>query len=228
VSGEPWESWQPYYAIGDFDRAVEYLDRALRTLPSIGEKTNASLETLAKILLTQNRFDDCGELLDRIGSSIQSPKDAVLYAHRCAELTRTHLMARRGRTDDALAHSGIVLNLATCAGDALLSLMGLLTRAELLQQVGRTSEALAILDAAIPDLSGQSPDLYAHAERILAVALAGEGLLEAGGAHYQRARRSTPRCIACPANWSWIGAGRRQRRSGLRRNRGTNGQACRP
>ncbi len=43
-------------AIGDFDRAVDYFERALAALPSEGENANANLDSLAKIRLTQDRL----------------------------------------------------------------------------------------------------------------------------------------------------------------------------
>ncbi len=178
-----------YYATGEFERAVEFLERAGRTLPATGDKMNAGLDSLAQILLAQNRADECAAFLDRIDMSIRSPKDRILYGNRAAALTRADLLARVGRTSDALVQVEFVLDLGRRAGDTYLSLVALLTQAELLQQTGRASEAVAILNSAIPDLAGQSPALYAHGERILAGALVAEGRPGAASAHYQRARR---------------------------------------
>jgi len=221
-----------YYATGEFERAVEFLERAGRTLPATGDEMNASLDSLAQILLAQNRADECAAYLDRIDMSIRSPKDRILYGNRAAELTRAHLLARVGRTSDALVQLEFVLDLARHAGDAYLSLVALLTQAELLQQTGRASEAVAILNAAIPDLAGQSPALYAHSERILAGALVAEGRPVAASAHYQRAHRiyaalrSVPEELELERCWSEATARRAALESAGTANAGSETHPC--
>ena len=109
--------------------------------------------------------------------------------HRFTELTRAHVFARLGRTGDALVQVEFVLSLARQASDNYLALLASLTHAEILQQMGRASEAVAILDAAIPHLAEQSPELYAQSERVLACGLVADGDANAAQAHYERARR---------------------------------------
>ena len=108
-----------FYATGDFERAVEFFERALAALPSTGEKTNASLDTLARVRLSQGRFGDCAVLLDRIETSVRSEQDRTLYAHRHAELTRAQLLADRGELEAAMAKAESALALATLAADTL-------------------------------------------------------------------------------------------------------------
>ena len=178
-----------FYAVGEFDRAIQFFERALAALPSVGAKTNASLDTLARVRLSQGRLDECAALLDRIDSSLRTERDRSLYAHRHAELTRAQLLADQGHLEDAMVRSESALALATIVGDALLSRRVDLTRADLLQRLGRVPMAMAIIQSILPRLVGESPELYAQCEQILACASARDGHLSAGRSHYRRARR---------------------------------------
>jgi DNA-binding NtrC family response regulator len=178
-----------FYAIGDFEKAVQFFERALAALPSTGEKTNASLDTLARVRLSQGRFDDCAILLDRIDASVRSDRDRTLYAHRHAELTRAELLADQGDLEAAMGKTESALALADLAADTLLTQRIYLTRASLLVRLGQIPAALAIVRTVLRELIGQSPELYAHSEQIFACAAVMEGNYSAGDAHYRRALR---------------------------------------
>jgi tetratricopeptide (TPR) repeat protein len=178
-----------FYAVGEFDRAVQFFERALAALPSVGAKTNASLDTLARVRLSQGRLDDCVALLDRIDSSLRTEQDRSLYAHRYAELTRVQLLADQGHLEQAMVRTQSALALATLSDDALLSQRVQLTRADLLQRLGRVPMAMSIVRSVLPALVGESPELYAQCEQILACASAIEGSVAAGRSHYRRAVR---------------------------------------
>src|SRR5207247_6451002 len=125
--------------------------RALSFLPSSGERRSGSLDTLARIHLTQGRLTECAEILDSIEHSITTDADRSLNAHRYALLTRTQLLARQGSLGDALAKVETLLAVASGVGDRLLSSTAGLTKAELLQMAGSTDEAMAVLgDCAAP------------------------------------------------------------------------------
>jgi DNA-binding NtrC family response regulator/tetratricopeptide (TPR) repeat protein len=176
------------YGTGDFESALEHIERAGTALPA-GEKMHAALEVVAKVLLSQSRLDECSEVLARINASIRCPEDRVLYSYRHIELTRAHLIARLSSPNQALAQIDVVLNLAAQAGDAFLSLLAMLTQAELLQRIGRMPEAVTILGTALGGMPGQSPELYAQSERVLACGLIADGDASAAEAHYARAHR---------------------------------------
>ena len=106
---------------------------------------------------------------------VRAPGDRRLYVYRHAQLTVRSLLSRQKRWHDALASADALIQLATDAGDQLLRQMALLTKAELLQDVGNTREAMETLDIVVDTLAQQPPQLYAQYERILACALAGEG-----------------------------------------------------
>ena len=176
-------------AVGNFDKAIEYFERALVALPSRGAMNSARLDSMARVHLLEGRLDECGELLDRVDASIRSDEDRALYGHRYAELTRAHLLASQGRVQDAIVKINSVSTLATCTGDALLLLKAELTKAALLQRLGRVSECIAVLQTIGPDLVGESPEMYAQAEQILACALVSGGHRRAGLVHRNRAFR---------------------------------------
>jgi DNA-binding NtrC family response regulator/tetratricopeptide (TPR) repeat protein len=178
-----------FYATGDFDRAVEFFERALAALPSTGEKTNASLDTLARVRLSQGQFDDCAALLDQIEASVRTEQDRSLYAHRHAELTRAQLLADRGELEAAMAKAESALALATLAGDTLLTQRIHLVRASILCGLDRIPAAMTILRSMSRSLIGQPPELYAQYEQIFACAEMMNGSPSTGEAHYKRALR---------------------------------------
>ena len=55
-----------YYSLGDYERAIDYFGRSTKTLTSDGETNNWSLESIARVRLSQGRFDECRQLLDEI------------------------------------------------------------------------------------------------------------------------------------------------------------------
>ena len=54
------------YAAGRFDEAIDYFERAMEALPSVGDNCNAALESIARVRLSQDQIGHAGELLDRI------------------------------------------------------------------------------------------------------------------------------------------------------------------
>ena len=138
----------------------------------------------------------------------ESPGDRRLYVYRHAQLTVTHLLSRQKRWHDALASADSLIQLATDAGDHLLRQLALLTKTELLQDVGNTREAMETLDIVVDTLAQQPPQLYAQYERILACALAGEGDRHTAAQHFERARRvyegirSAPGLVELSRRWN--------------------------
>jgi DNA-binding NtrC family response regulator/tetratricopeptide (TPR) repeat protein len=184
---------------GDFERAVEYFERALDVLPSNGDYNNAILEALARVRMAQQRFDECEQLLGRISATIRTEKDKSFYAHRHAELTSALLLSCRGRTDEAIRRVESVLALSTRTGDELLSKQALLTKAELLQQQGLASECLNTLEVAMRVAHYETPDNYAHYQKIVAAELLRVGDVHSAGLHFERARRISQMATNSPA-----------------------------
>lgn len=177
-----------FYQLGDFDRAAKYFENALAVPPAKGPNTTAVLESLARIHLIQGRSDSCVAVLDRIESLVQVEQDRLPYEQRHSALTRIDLLCWQGRVEEALLRTDALLDIAARAGDGLLQKQTQLTKAELLLRVGRTPSSMAMIAEIVPGLVGESPELYAHSEQILACALASTGG-SSGQAHRDRAFR---------------------------------------
>ena len=183
-----------FLATGDLERAAGYFQRALSVFPSDGENNNATLDSLARVRLAQDRFEDCEVLLERIDASIRCESDRALYAHRYAELTRTHLLAHQKRSDLALAHTDVVLQLSERSGDELLRRTAILLKADLLQEVGRIDESMDAIQTVIPHFSDSSIAMYAHYERLIAAAISRSGDMDGGRYHRDRVTRIHEAC----------------------------------
>jgi DNA-binding NtrC family response regulator len=194
-------------SVGRFGEAIDYHERAMAALPSSGDNCNGALDGIARALLIQGQVSQAAELLERVTESVRGPIDHRFYVYRHAQLTRTQLLAHQMRWSEALVSAEWLVEVASLAGDHLLGQIALLTKAELLQQVGDVPEAMKTLDVVVETLAQQPPDLYGHYERILACALASGGDCDTGRVHLERARRvyqsirSAPGLIQLSRRW---------------------------
>jgi DNA-binding NtrC family response regulator/tetratricopeptide (TPR) repeat protein len=178
-----------FLVAGNLEQSAEYFKRALAVFPSDGENNNANLDGLARVRLAQDKLNECADLLDRIDASIRADTDRALYGHRYAELTRAQLLARQGSRDLALARADFVVRLAESTGDEVLYRAATLLKAEILQQIGRVTESLTLVENIVPHLFSSPPGVYAQYERLLTDALARNGDLSGAGLHRARAMR---------------------------------------
>ena len=178
-----------FYLTGQFEKAINYFERATAALPSAGEDRAGMLDTVARIRLAQGQTEQCSALLAQVDDAIRSPQDQLLFPHRHAALTRAHLLARTGRIQEALEQTDRTIALAEEAKDHFLWQRAQLSKALFLQQADRGSESLVLLDSLVAGLVSQSPDLHAQYEVILACALASAGQLGLASAHRMRAER---------------------------------------
>ena len=177
-----------YYLNGEFAKAAEFFERAMQILP-IGENAYAGMDTLAKIRLLQGQYDECSRLLNTVEESIRTPADRRLYLYRHTLLTRAALFARQKRWKEANEVIERVLNIATQAGDKILTMAGLLAHAESLQQLGDNAACLSILTDVVSRPESLLPlDMYARYEQLLAGGLAAEGRAQNAAQHLFRAR----------------------------------------
>jgi DNA-binding NtrC family response regulator len=180
----------------------------MEALRSTGDNFGAALDGLAQIHLIHGELGEAAAALDRITNPIQFSTGRRLYVYRHSLLTRAQLLARQLRWKDAVNSAETVIQLANEAGDQLLGYIGLLTKAELLQQMGNDRESMDILTGLIDALAQQPPDLYAHYERIVACALAAAGDRQTATFHFDRARRiyegirSAPGLVELSRRWN--------------------------
>jgi tetratricopeptide (TPR) repeat protein len=158
-----------YYRVGEFDKALEYLERADRIFPFTGERSNGWLESLARVHISRGELAEARRCLDRITESVHVKADWLLYANRHSTFTRTQLLAREGLKLAALDSVNNVLSLSASASDELLHTSALLLRLELLGGTDSLHERAHILDEASSCLPKQPPEMCAQYERALAL-----------------------------------------------------------
>jgi transcriptional regulator with PAS, ATPase and Fis domain len=176
-------------AAGEFEQATHHFQKAIAAMPAPGDNYYCGIDGMARARLFQGRLSECAELTAQIAHSEQRRDERTQYGRRYSQLTRTQLLARQGCLTDALASCDSLIEISGQAGDQGLSQTALLTKAELLQQVGSSDESMETLDIVASTLAQQPPDVFAHYERVLACTLAAAGYREAAVSHLQRARR---------------------------------------
>jgi transcriptional regulator with PAS, ATPase and Fis domain len=175
-----------FYLLGEFNDGIKSFSRALTILPSDGDSRRSMIDALARIRLAQGELPQCAQLLDQVAVD---PKDRLIYSHRYSALTRSQLLGRRRNFNDALTQIEQTLVLARESQDHFLLQLANLTKSQLLQEAMRVPAAFELLESFPIDFAGQSPDIYAHYETILACCLASIGLSSDGEAHKDRAER---------------------------------------
>ena len=174
---------------GEFEQATHHFQKAIAAMPAPGDNYYCGIDAMAQARLFQGRLSECAELTAQIEDSGQRHDERTQYGRRYSQLTRTQLLARQGCLADALVSCESLIEIAARAGDHGLGQTALLTKAELLQQVGSFDAAMKTLDIVASSLAQQPPDVFAHYERALACTLAATGSQEAAVSHFQRARR---------------------------------------
>src|SRR5207302_8792457 len=137
-----------------------------------GDSLCGIIDTLARIRLAQGDIAECASLLNGIEDA-GNAGDRLLYGHRYSGLTRAQILGRNRDYVGALLQIDNTLADAEESQDLLLARIGLLTKSQLLQEKGSVQEAVRLLEK-FPGsgLAGQSPDIYAQYEMILACSLA--------------------------------------------------------
>jgi DNA-binding NtrC family response regulator len=178
-----------FYLTGQYEHAAIHFERALAYVQAEGTLNNAAVDTLALVRLAQGQLAESSRLLDRVFASVPTEDDRHVYSHRHSAFTRTLLLAYGHRWEEAVAQAETVIVLADRTGDAPLRNTAHLMKAELLFRVGRGAEAIAVLECALTSAMGDSPELYAQYERVLAVGAAMAYDLDAARVHHRRGVR---------------------------------------
>ena len=144
-------------AAGHFAVGTDYLERASNLLPSCGEYSNAPIDSLARTYYLMGDLQRAKGYLDVIEGSIRTPEDRALYSNRYAMLTRANVQAREGQLAEALDSIHHVLRLAKLVDDQLLSVVGRIAKAEVLNRTSETAEALLVLGEVVPTLPAAPP-----------------------------------------------------------------------
>jgi DNA-binding NtrC family response regulator/tetratricopeptide (TPR) repeat protein len=178
-----------FYFTGQYERAVTHFERALAYVEAKGTLNNAAIDCLALVRLAQGQIVESFKLVDRIFALVPTDDDRHVYPHRHSAFTKTLLLAHECDFEDAIAQAEVVISLADHTGDTPLRNTSRLMKAELLLRVGRTADAIAILESAVTPAMGDSPELYAQYERVLAIAAATARDIDAARVHHRRGVR---------------------------------------
>ena len=178
-----------YFLLGDFEKSVDYLERAERVLFAGGASSNASLESLAQVRIHQGHLHAAARCLKEIEESVTTPSDWQLHPNRYAQLTKAELLLQEGAIDASLRVCEVALNLALRAGDHFLRGSVLLLKSQALLQSNRCQESQSILDEIDRATLRLSPELDATYELALSQALALSGNPSEARLHCERAQR---------------------------------------
>jgi DNA-binding NtrC family response regulator/tetratricopeptide (TPR) repeat protein len=201
------------YLAGRGDEALDRLNEAAVVMPSTSERANARLDTMAKVLLSNENIRLAAECLATVEHNVRRPEDWLLYGNRYSLLTRAELLLQTGSLDRALESVQMALTLAERAEDDLLLGSALLARAEILVRIGRSDEACDAIERAAQRHTCHPPLLLAQYERTMGCALAVDGQLDRAQAHVARARRiyngvrNAPGLVDLAKAWRNVGGG---------------------
>ncbi len=165
-----------YLAMGDLERAESLFVDARSAFATDDENAAGLLDSMARIRLAQNRFEECRELLDAVDSSIRTASDARLYAYRHSAVTRGKLLLQEGRFQDALNQGDLIVETAKQCDDRLLLVLGLLVQADAQVSLGSRYESFLTLRRLGDLLPVAPPDAYIDYQRIVAHACTIAGL----------------------------------------------------
>ena len=187
-----------FYRTGHFAEAIDYFRRALSCLPTHGDRTNGARESLARVYLVQQDFDQAGVHLQAIEDSVRNDADWVLYANRHSKLTQAELHARKGNTEPAMLACEQAIRLAARTGDTILEVTASLLKAEVLVAASFPERAATVLSEVSESFGKLPHDVLVQYERVLAC-----GLLSVGCSsvvtHLERAKRISAGLHSIPA-----------------------------
>jgi transcriptional regulator with PAS, ATPase and Fis domain len=201
------------YDVGRLDEAADYFERALAALPASGENVSGPIDAMACIRLSQGRYADAHELIEKVETSVRQPHDRSLYVFRHATLTRVKYLMRIARWHDAAVVAAGLLKTAQNTGDELLRMATLLAHAEASFHAGWSSDGYRSVIELASELPNLPPDLQGRYEGLLAVSLALDGQFMTAETHMARARRILSKLQCFPAlddlEHSWKSASER-------------------
>ena len=192
---------------GNFELALEHLERAAKLARSTGEQVAGVYESMARVYLAQGKLEQSEELLGQIERWTQQPDGTGRYVHRHSLLTKAEVLARRHQWDESLACLEQVVTLARRADDEALGASARLIKAEVLMHLDRAGDAWNAIAEVVPAIAIHQPDMHALYERVAACLLAGTGDLESGRRHRDRAQsiydglHNAPALIELSRSW---------------------------
>ena len=174
---------------GQFTTALSCFEKARAILSTCGERDNATLDSMALSLLALGRLEEASAALKIVDDGVPTSADWLLYGNRHSRLTRTLILLRSGKLDEALAQVERVLHLSSAVGDHFLHDAASILRADILRRLERTSEFLRALEEMIPSLQHGEPHQHARYLELLACQYASQASVKVAERLLMRARQ---------------------------------------
>jgi transcriptional regulator with PAS, ATPase and Fis domain/tetratricopeptide (TPR) repeat protein len=176
------------YYTGRLEEAAACCLRALNGFIYGSDNYSGTLETLARIRLSQGRPDECEEILQQIELCLSSAEIRSRFVYRYTLLTRARASHHRSDYKQALDALDEALHLATKTCDNSLRATARLAKAQLLAEINRSSELVPVFDDLTREITLQPPDRHAAYEHILACGLISMGDIVPARQHVAQAR----------------------------------------
>jgi DNA-binding NtrC family response regulator len=174
-----------HHMAGHFESALTSLRECLTVLPQTSERTNACYDAIARVYLSEKKYDEADRFLCSIEKTVKRDSDLLLWGNRYSRLTRAEWLFYKGLIPEATAEIERAIDLASRCGDRFLLTSCSFVRAQVLASSGQAP--WSVLYALASDLPKYSADFHAKYETTVALALVSEGRLSEAARHFERA-----------------------------------------
>jgi DNA-binding NtrC family response regulator/tetratricopeptide (TPR) repeat protein len=179
-----------WHVLGRLNEAVDCYERAIVLLVPGSDPYNGAIDSLARVRLSQGRFAECEELLASIDETPKSLHSRGTYVARHVAFTRAQLAAKKANVSEACERLERVIQLSREAGDHLLLVESLLTKAELLACSGVNAEVRFLLEDIGHQVRSQPVHIFAQHEKVTSRVCRVTENLAGARDHYLRAERA--------------------------------------
>ena len=156
--------------LGELEEAESCFEQAIELFFPGSDTYNGTVDSLARVRLSQNKLDECERLLDQIDTATGLRTQRPTYVFRHVQFTRAELLLRKGDIEEAQHQLDVVLRMAREAGDSILTTLVLMEQATSHLRANRTQKAIALMEEVSATLPTQAADVYAKYQELLAAA----------------------------------------------------------
>jgi len=154
--------------LGELEHAESCFEKAIELFVPGSETYNGTVDSLARVRLSQNKLDECEQLLDQIDADTRQRTQRPTYVFRHVQFTRAELLIRKGDVEKAHRQLDVVLRMAREGGDSILTALVLIEQAKSHLRANRTQQAIALMEEVSVTLPTQAADVYAKYQELLA------------------------------------------------------------
>jgi DNA-binding NtrC family response regulator len=176
-----------YLALGMYDKAERWLEKALAIWPQGGGGRIAIWDGLAQIALAKGNLLRCEQYLALVDDQTDGNLEKPSYYQLCTFQTRARLLMRRGGWSEARRFLSAVLPRSRNTSIPAITVLLRLLEAETLLMTGGEREATELIAQAASGSDGVSIEVLAEIARVAGKALARSGDAAGAAAQFQRA-----------------------------------------